>query len=213
VELNLEQSSANFTFRYSESSASVVTPYLAELEANLPRVLADLNVTLSERIVGRLFPDRDEFQAATGFIGSGAALGRNLFGLAAFPYAPSDAVHEMAHIVTWQLSPPALDTSWLWESIAVYEAGSFVAPASIPDLVGRRFPTLAQLNNLNNRPRIYEVGYTIMEFLLQEWGWPAVRQLVVSRGDLNATIGITPAEFEARWRGFVESRYLSPSRP
>ena len=211
VELNLEESTVNFTLRYSESSASVVRPYLAELEANLPRVLAHLDVTLSERIVGRLYPERDAFQAATGFIGSGAALGRNLFGLAAFPYAPSDAVHEMAHVVTWQLSSPAISTTWLWESIAVYEAGSLVPPSSLPDLAAGRFPTLGELNDLFHRPSIYQVGYTIIEFLTAEWGWPAVRQLVVSRGDLQATIGLTTAEFEARWRRFVESRYFAAS--
>jgi hypothetical protein len=212
VELNLEQSSANFTLRYSQQSASVVSPYLAELEANLPRVLADHDVTLSERIVGRLFPDREAFQSATGFIGSGAALGRNLFGLAAIPYAPSDAVHEMAHVVTWHLSSPATSTTWLWESIAVYEAGSFVPPSSIPNLVAGRFPTLGELNDFSNRPSIYQVGYTITEFIIAEWGWSAVRQLVVSRGDLMGTLGLTTAEFEARWRRFVESRYLSTSR-
>jgi hypothetical protein len=208
VELNLEESSVNFTLRYSERSASVVRPYLAELEANLPRVLAHLDVTLSERIVGRLYSDRDTFQAATGFIGSGAALGRNLFGLAAIPYAPSDAVHEMAHVVTWQLSSPAISTTWLWESIAVYEAGSFVPPSSIPDLAAGRFPTLGELNDLFHRPSVYQVGYTITEFLTEAWGWRAVRQLVVSRGDLEASIGLTTAEFEARWRRFVESRYF-----
>src|SRR5262245_41721698 len=114
VELTGEQSSANVTLRYSQRSAGVVSPYLSEPDANLPRVLAHLNVTLCERIVGRLYPDRNAFEAATGIIGSGAALGRNLFGLAASPYAPSDAVHEMAHVVTWQLSPPAISTSWLW---------------------------------------------------------------------------------------------------
>jgi hypothetical protein len=35
-----------------------------------------------------------------------------------------------------------------------------------------------------------------------------VRQLVVSRGDIESTLGISTAEFEARWRRFVEQRYL-----
>src|SRR5262245_20732437 len=77
--LTLEQSSANFTLRYSEPSAGVVQAYLGELEANLPRVLSDLDVTPTQRIVGRLHRDRDAFQAATGLIGSGAARGPYLF--------------------------------------------------------------------------------------------------------------------------------------
>jgi hypothetical protein len=206
--LTLEQSSANFTLRYSEPSAGLVPAYLAELEANLPRILADLDVTPSQRIVGRLHRDRDAFQAATGFIGSGAARGPYLFDLAAHPYAPSDAVHEMAHCVTWNRAPATVSTTWLWESIAVYEARSFVSPASIPDLVTGRFPRLAQLNDLSHRPSVYQVGYTITEFLVAEWGWDAVRQLVVSRGDIESTLGISTAEFEARWQRFVEQRYL-----
>jgi hypothetical protein len=206
--LTLEQSSANFTLQYSAPSAGVVQGYLGELEAHLPRVLADLDVTLAQRIVGRLHADREAFQAATGFIGSGAARGPYLFDLAALPYAPSDAVHEMAHCITWNLAGAAVSTTWLWESIAVYEAGSFVPPASIPDLVAGRFPTLAELNDLSHRPSVYQVGYTITEFIVEEWGWDAVRQLVVSRGDLESTLRLSTAEFEARWQRFVEQRYL-----
>jgi len=206
--LTLEQSSANFTLRYSEPSAGVVPAYLGELEANLPRVLADLDVTPTQRIVGRLHPDRDAFQAATGFIGSGAARGPYLFDLAAFPYVPLDSVHEMAHCVTWNLARPGVSTTWLWESIAVYEARSFVPPSSIPDLVAGRFPTLAELNDLSHRPSVYEVGYTITEFIVEEWGWDGVRQLVVLRGNLESALGLSTAEFEARWQRFVEQRYL-----
>jgi len=185
-----------------------VQNYLGELEANLPRVLADLDVTLTQRIVGRLHPDRDAFQAATGFIGSGAARGPYLFDLAAFPYLPLDSVHEMAHCVTWNLAPPRVSTTWLWESIAVYEARSFVPPSSIPDLVAGRFPTLVELNDLSHRPSVYDVGYTITEFIVEEWGWDGVRQLVVSRGNIESSLGLSTAEFEARWQRFVEQRYL-----
>ena len=208
-ELTLELTSANFRLQYSEPSAGVVAGYIAALEANLPRVLEDHGVTLTARIVGRLYPDRAAFNATTGFIGSGAAIGPNFFYLAAIPYAPSDAVHEMAHCVTYHLAPNAGgDPVWLWESIAVYEARELVPPSSIPDLVAGRFPTLAELNDFSHRPSIYQVGYTICEFIVEQWGWDAVRRLVVSRGDLGSTLGLTTAEFEARWRRFVEQRYL-----
>ena len=207
--LPLEQSSANFTLQYSEPSAAVVAAYLAELEANLPRVLADLDVTLTARIVGRLYPDFQSFSAATGFsFGGGAASGPYLFHLVAIPYAPSDAVHEMAHVVTFHLSRAGGNPVWLWESIAVYESRQLVPPSSIPDLVAGRFPTLVELNDFFHRPSIYQVGYTICEFLVEEWGWDAVRRLVVVRGDLESTLGLSTAEFEARWQRFVEARYL-----
>jgi hypothetical protein len=105
-------------------------------------------------------------------------------------------------------SRPAFSTTWLWESIAVYESRQFIPPSSIPDLVAGRFPTLAELNDFNHRPSIYLVGYTIAEFIVEEWGFEAVRQLVVSRGNLESTLGLSTAEFETRWRSFVEERYL-----
>ena len=207
--LTLELTSANFTLHYSEPSASLVQAYSAELEANLPRVLEDLDVTLSQRIVGRFYPDFQSFSAYTGFpFGGGAASGPYLFHLVAIPYEPLNAVHEMAHCVTWSLARPNVSTTWLWESIAIYEAGQLIAPASIPELVAGRFPTLAELNDFNHRPSIYFVGYTIAEFLVEEWGWDAVRQLVVSRGNIESTLGLSTADFEARWRRFVEERYL-----
>jgi hypothetical protein len=94
IALTLEQSSANFTLQYSEASASLVPAYLGELEANLPRVLADLDVSLTQRIVGRFYPDFESFWASSGFsFGGGAASGSYLFHLVAIPYEPSNAVH------------------------------------------------------------------------------------------------------------------------
>ena len=209
VELNLELTSANFTLRYSEPTASLVPAYLAELEENLPRVLEDLDVTLSQRIVGRLYPDFESYWLTSGFtFGGGAASGPYLFHLVAIPYAPSNAVHEMAHVVTYHLSRAGGNPVWLWESLAIYEARQFIPPSSIPELVAGDFPTLAELNDFNHRPSIYLVGYPICELIVEEWGWEAVRQLVVSRGDIESVLGLSTAEFEARWRSFVVARYL-----
>jgi hypothetical protein len=75
-------------------------------------------------------------------------------------------------------------------------------------LVAGRFPTLAELDDFSHRPSVYKVGYTITVFRVEEWGWDGVRLLVVSRGDIESTLGISTIEFEARWQGFVEQRYL-----
>ena len=96
---------------------------------------------------------------------------------------------------------------WLWEAVAVYEAGQLVPPSSLPSLVAGRFPTLAELSSRSSSPSIYDVGYTLTEFIVARWGLDGLRRLIRSLGDLS-TLGHTTASFEAEWRAFVTARYL-----
>ena len=95
---------------------------------------------------------------------------------------------------------------WLWEAVAVYEAGQFVDPRSLPYLAGGASLTLDSLNSLDNT-RIYDVGYVMAEFIITRWGADALVALIATNGNLAMVTGLSAAEFITAWRGFVRSRY------
>jgi hypothetical protein len=207
--LPLALATANFDLRYSAPSAELMAGYGTTLEANRQRILSDLGVAAVPRIEGLFHPDPASFTAATGYVASGSVDGPLRFHVVAIPYAPEIPVHELAHNVTLHLAPEAGNNPvWLWEAVAVYEAGQFVDPASLPTLVAGDFPTLAELDQRGARPSIYDVGYLLAEFIVERFGLEGLRRLIQAEGDVAATFGMSVAEFERQWRAFVVARYL-----
>ena len=107
-------------------------------------------------------------------------------------------------------APCANNPRWFWETVALYENGEFVNPASLDDIVRGVFPTLQQLNvDPNGGTQIYQLGYVFGDFIVLRWGRPAFLRLIETNADLRAVLGVSTAEFEAAWQSYVRQRYLS----
>lgn len=207
--LSLEHTTEHFTLRYSSASAGVVEAYGSALEANRARILADLAQASLPRTEAMLHPDAASFTAATGYQASGSVENEDRFHIVALPLSPELAVHEFAHCASMHLAPAIPNNpTWLWESVAIYEARQFVHPRGVSYLAAGDFPTFAQLNNRNGPYSIYDVGYTIAEAIVDRFGLDGFRRLVVALGDSSAALGVPLAEVERTWRAYVEARYL-----
>lgn len=209
VSLSLSMETAHFRLQYTAQDADKMDAYAAALEANHHRITRDLGQPNLPMITGRFYPDQASYTAATGWNATGSVDGPAMFSVVASPLNPSVPVHEFVHNVALHLTPTAHQTMWLWESTAVYEAEEFVHPATVPCLAdGGDFPTLAQVSTRSGDCNIYRVGYTIVELIVERWGFAELRALIRAHGDTQAILGLSTAEFEATWREFVERRYL-----
>lgn len=123
----------------------------------------------------------------------------------------SNAVHEFAHAITLHVSNSfGNNPRWLWEAIAVYEAGQFIDPKTLAYMVNKQFPSLQSLSgDVNSTTQIYDVGYTLADFIIKTWGYPRLVELIKSHGDLNSTLNIREAAFEARWHQYLEHEYFN----
>jgi hypothetical protein len=184
--------------------------YTAELEGNYHRIVGDLGLASLPRVRGNFYPNRASYEAASGHVGAtGSVRGPLEFDVLALPLSRSLPVHEFAHNVTLNVNPSvANNPTWLWEAVAVYEALEFVPPASVPCLASGHYPTLAQLNIRSPSCSIYDAGYTLMELVVEDWGLPAMRRLILTNGDTQAALGLATRDFEAAWYAFLEERYL-----
>lgn len=207
-----------------------------ELEANYQRIRAELKDPEHEIINVFVHPNQEEFNKATGLMQSSANgtshgplefhfIWTNWFN-SIFPDDPKKtAVHEFTHCVQLNiLIKDAIQTlayedeesfntafekkfitdypQWFWEAICTYQ-GNEVNTLSVKYGM-RNNPSLQELNSSN---QIYNVGYTIIEFLVNKWGKDKLPEFIRSYCDFENVLGVSEKEFEQAWQEYVEANY------
>ena len=123
------------------------------------------------------------------------------------------AVHELIHCITGNLVELTMDyPCWLMEGVAIYYAKQFQHPGKLNYLKTGEFPSLTKLSNqsdLESVKQVYELSYTIIEFIIERWGEHKLTLLLQNNGDISSALGIAASDFEVQWQEFVTNKYLS----
>jgi hypothetical protein len=213
--------SAHFVFEYTTLDAGSIAGIAGTLEAQYDRILSDLGVDRMPTVTVTLYLDHAAMVAATqavaGFIPAAASglvtsdtrihlMSPNAPAWGPFDLMVSNLVHEFAHCVSLHLNPRiANNPRWLWESVAVYESGQSVDLRTVPYMTALT-PPFATMSGFDNN-RVYEVGYSIAEFVVARWGRRALVDLIAANGDTAAVLGLPLADFERDWFAFTRQRY------
>lgn len=213
---------AHFSFTYTSLDKATIAQTGAALEAQHARVVADLGGESPPTVRVWLYSNHDELvRALEPLIGPvpswamGAAPRRDQIHIMSpndpsrGPYASNliTLVHEFAHCVSLQRNGTiGNNPRWFWEAVAVYEAGQQVNPKSLGYMTALAPPTFASMNSLDNN-RIYELGYTIGEFVVERYGKPKLAALISSNANVSTTLGVSQTQFEQEWFAFVRQRY------
>jgi hypothetical protein len=213
--LALQLETAHFRVHADAVPQGVLQDVAAALERELPRFQSDLQVAATRPFNVRVFQDEAAwFAEVQRYFGrrietSGYVTGPDELRVLAGPRVARNATHELAHCVSLYLNPTiANNPRWLWESVALYENGELVDPRGLDYMVAGRPPTLAELDaDVTTSRRVYEVGYTIGEFVVARDGQAALVRLVQANGDTSAVLGLSPQAFVDEWFAFVRERY------
>lgn len=206
------------------------------LEANYDRIRGNLKDPEHETVRVFIHATQAEFNKGTGLLNStakGTSRGPNEFHFiwtnwfnSIFPDDPvKTAIHEFTHCIQlnilikdaqekWENSGTAsFDKTfeekfindypqWFWEALCDYEAG-VVNSVSVKYGM-RKEPRLKDLNNSN---QIYNVGYTIVEYIVDTWGADKLPVLITSYVDIKTVLGVSESDFEKGWVDYVNERY------
>jgi len=206
------------------------------LEKNYDRIRTSLSDPEHETIRVFIHSTQADFNKGTGLPNStanGTSRGPNEFHLvwtnwynSIFPDDPiKTAIHEFTHCVQLnilikeaQIEFATLDKEnfekafeekfikeypqWFWEAICDYEA-SIVNSLSVKYGMSKN-PTLKSLSNSN---QVYNVGYTIVEYIVEKWGEDKLPALITSYVDIEVVLNISEGEFEKGWVEFVDENY------
>jgi hypothetical protein len=211
---------SNFSFVLHDGLAqSIITPINVKLNDNYSRVLNDLEVSSMNKVSVKIWNNETNFlddmeqaigqryQGASGWVYSSTDI-RILY---QGSYTSQIVIHEFCHAVSLVVNNSiGNNPRWLWEAVAIYEAGEFVNPTTISYLVSGNFPTLAELNSDFNTGgnKIYSVGYLLSEFIITIWDKSRFVNLIKANGNIEETLGISTQQFEADWKSFVITTYF-----
>lgn len=231
-----QQHRSRYFIYYCTDQDRIAIPRLSSLlETKVRLIRRDLQSTSRESIIVEIYPDLQAFHNAIGrpdapdwVVGYGGA-GKiqivsplNPGPAHSFDTILNVAVHEMTHVITGRMVSHRLPT-WLNEGIALYEsqtAGN-IDLAITSDVEENRFPILADLDIASILSQDvstfvekngYEYAYTIVEFIIGEYGYEALTELLQNPQDFRAVFDLTEAEFHEKWIDFLKQAYSPLSR-
>jgi len=210
----------NFSFvLYDGLSQDKLASIQSKLSDNYVRVLGDFEITSMGKVTVRIWSNEKNF-----LDDMERAIGRRYTGASGWVYSATDirvlyrgnatgqiALHEFCHAASLVVNNRiGNNPRWLWEAVAIYEAGEFVDPKTLSYLVSGNYPTIAELNSDFNSGanKIYSVGYLLSEFIITTWDKSRYVGMIKSNGNIQETLGITTQEFESDWKKFVIAKYF-----
>jgi len=216
----------NFLFSSSIDSSSIVGLSKA-LENSYLKVGTNLNTIPAENIQVNIYAQRWRYVKATGnWSASGNIEGISKLHFVENAWLESEiskiAIHEFVHAVVLKLlierEPKPFNAErfdkkflnfpvWLWEGLSVYEAEQFYEPNTLAYFEEGKYPQIEELNNRVKGQKIYTCGYTIIEYILKEYGKNKLIELIESYGDLKIVLNVTDEQFSSNWYNFIKKKY------
>lgn len=221
LELDNVKETEHFCIYYNDKDQPCIDDVAKQLEGNYDKIVEDLKPGKLPKIKVKIYPSVEEFHKAIKMFNApewavGAVWGYDEIGFVS-PLNPGHhhgydsilktAVHEFTHCVVNNIMPGQYLPRWLWEGIALYEAGQFSHPKGFKPFRPGNYPTLSRLNDRSS-PLIYQVGYTIIEYIVEVWDMKAVRELIATCGNIKQVLGISEEQFEEGWFLYVKTKYL-----
>ena len=72
----------------------------------------------------------------------------------------------------------------------------------------KKLPEISELNNRSKGQKIYTCGYTIIEYILHEYGREKLITLIGSYGDIKNVLNVSKEQFSKDWYMFLQEMYL-----
>jgi|SRR5690554_1980894 hypothetical protein len=218
----MELETVHFIIQVHEVEPVYLDDLVESLESNYDFIVTSLQMGEGfPKTRVRIYPTIEEFHKGVNMEGSpnwvlGTISGNNEFSMAS-PLSPNLPVsyhemtdklpvHEFTHVVVYNIVDPEEIPYWLWEGISLYMAGQRVDLSQLKSLRSGKFPHYDELNSMTNS---FQFGYSLVEYIVDTWGIRTLRSLLLNRGDIESTYGMSEVQFWEEWQNFVSCKYLA----
>ena len=226
--LNLIKETQNFVIYYTETDKACIDKVSDVLENSYNRITLNLNQQLQEKITLEIHSDLNQLHIALGFpdapdwIRGGLGAGKIII---ASPLNPppgskfdnvlNTAIHEFVHIIVNKIN--ASTPRWLNEGIASYEAKdndeNWIKETIKNGLLNNILPTFKDLDTDEDFETFfkrdgYQYSYTIVESIIENFGYDKLYSLIKSPNNFVDTLGIRESEFQDNWIKYIKENYL-----
>jgi hypothetical protein len=226
--LNLSRETQHFIIYYTEVDKTCIDKVSEVLEDNYNRITINLNQQIEERLSIEIHSDLNQLHSALGLINApnwirgGIGVGKIVIASPLNPPPRSEfnnvintAVHEFVHIIVNKIN--ADTPRWLNEGIACYEAKDnneeWIRETVKDGLVNNILPTLKDLNTGQDFETFYkrdgyQYSYTIVETIIEEFGYDKLYDLIKSPNSFVDIFGKTELQFQNSWIEYIKKNYL-----
>jgi hypothetical protein len=226
--LNLIKETQHFIIHYTEFDSRCIDKVLDILENSYSRITNNLNQQLQEKLIIEIHPDLNQLHIALGFpnapdwIRGGLGIGKIVIASplnpppgSAFDNVLNTAVHEFVHIIINKIN--ADTPRWLNEGIACFEAKdnneNWIRKTVKNGLVSNMIPTFKDLDTGDDfetffKRNGYQYSYTIIEAIIEEFGYHKLCKLIKSPGNFVDIFGLTEIEMQNKWIDYIKRNYL-----
>ncbi len=212
----------NFRFVYTETDESFVREFSQKIETIRPRLLKDFQMQQVPLTTFKIYPDLESYHNGVLIPGApewqqGRVWTESEIKLVSPSYLHAEQgevisddllVHEYIHILHWnKMGDPNAIPKWLWEGVALYKGCCSWGNVKALDYLDKGdYPSLREINW--NSQMQYELGYYLVEFIVTQWGWDKILDLITSNGDIKHSLGMPVKKFEEQFYQYMQEKYF-----
>lgn len=225
--LSLIKETQHFIIYYSEIDRTCIDKVSDVLENNYNRIVINFNQNLHEKLIIEIHSDLNQLHIALGFpnapnwIRGGLGVGKIAI---ASPLNPppgskfdnviNTAVHEFVHVIVNIINGET--PRWLNEGIACYEAKdndeNWIRKTVENGLLNNMVPTFKDLDTGEDFETFfklngYQYSYTIVESIVNLFGYEKLHNLIKSPNSIVEIFGITEGELQDKWINYIKENY------
>lgn len=224
-ELTYQYKTEHFIFECSALDSAQIPSLSSHLESNYQRLLAEFDIDKLPITKILIYPDFDSYHNAVLTPNApkwqrGRAWDideiRMLSPITAKKESGEDVqlnyvvLHEFIHCIHLSMIKNGLRVpGWLWEGLAMYKGCCQWTenPKDLAYIKNKKYPTLKQIENDRSYQMKYDLGYFIIKFLDQKYGWETVLQLIDSNGHIKDVLDVTKKDFQRDFYDYLEHNY------
>ena len=224
-ELTQELVTDHFFIQYSEQDIASIEGIAATLERNYIQLISDFGLEQLPQTTIRIYPDKETYNNAV--LSPNAPLwqmGRVWDANEIRVLSPVTAqkltgetlqineivLHEFIHSIHLNLVKDGTKVpGWFWEGLAIYKGCCkwIGNPLELDYMKKGKYPSLKKISNDQKVGLKYDLGYFLIDFIVERWGWESVLKLIDLNGAIEAALGVSEKAFENAFYRDLEERY------